>query len=111
MIDSNINTLEKSKFAQTSDGSVAMRVMFITEEVEPTPLDENINTLEKAKFIEAVDGSTAVRVVSPDRTFSYSHIKSTESLRISEGQQMRVYQELDIDGDLTSYGETIIKDL
>jgi hypothetical protein len=48
---------------------------------------------------------------SISRNFSYNHVKSTDSITIEDGQQMRVYQELRVSGDLNIYGEAIVKDV
>jgi hypothetical protein len=45
------------------------------------------------------------------RNFSYNNVKINESITIPDGQQMRVYQELRVSGDLNIYGEAIVKDV
>jgi hypothetical protein len=48
---------------------------------------------------------------SSSRNFSYNNVKINESITIPDGQQMRVYQELRVSGDLNIYGEAIVKDV
>jgi hypothetical protein len=45
------------------------------------------------------------------KNFSYNNVKINESITIPDGQQMRVYQELRVSGDLNIYGEAIVKDV
>lgn len=48
---------------------------------------------------------------SSDRNFSYNFIELGQDITIPRGQQMRVYQECRVDGDLNVYGEIIVKDI
>jgi hypothetical protein len=45
------------------------------------------------------------------RNFSYDFIEIGQNITIPRGQQMRVYQECRVDGDLNVYGEIIVKDI
>jgi hypothetical protein len=80
--------------------------MRFTQVAESTPFDTTNNGFSSQNVQNAIE-----EVLDRSTNFSYNNVVLGKTITVPEHQQMRVYQELSVRGELKIYGEVIIKDV